>query len=112
MGDISEGILNGDFDEVTGEYLGEGAGYPRSIHRGKKCEIHQDKKKLTEICKDRAYFVQKVLTDNEYLIVQVREIDYGLQFKTSDGYIVNIYSTGKMLLQGKENPTLKQLLNL
>lgn len=32
MGDIAEGILNGDFDEITGEYLGEGMGFPRSIH--------------------------------------------------------------------------------
>lgn len=35
MGDIAEGILNGDFDEVTGEYLGEGEGYPRTFMRTK-----------------------------------------------------------------------------
>lgn len=32
MGEIAEGILNGDFDEITGEYLGEGMGFPRSLH--------------------------------------------------------------------------------
>jgi len=32
MGDIAEGLLNGDFDEITGEYLGPGQGFPRSLH--------------------------------------------------------------------------------
>lgn len=32
MGEIADGILNGDFDEHTGEWLGEGQGFPR--HRG------------------------------------------------------------------------------
>jgi hypothetical protein len=30
MGEIAEGLINGDFDSVTGEYLGEGGGFPRS----------------------------------------------------------------------------------
>ena len=32
MGDIAEMILDGILDERTGEYLGRGGGYPRSIH--------------------------------------------------------------------------------
>jgi len=40
MGDIADGLINGDFDCFTGEYLGEGHGYPRShsqpIYRSKK----------------------------------------------------------------------------
>lgn len=36
MGDIADGILNGDFDEETGEYIGPGLGYPRSLARGKR----------------------------------------------------------------------------
>lgn len=40
MGDIAEGILNGDFDEVTGEYIGEGDGYPRTFTR----RVKKDKK--------------------------------------------------------------------
>lgn len=31
MGDMAEGILNGDFDEETGEYIGPGDGYPRRM---------------------------------------------------------------------------------
>jgi hypothetical protein len=32
MGDIADAIINGDMDEVTGEWLGDGQGFPRSIH--------------------------------------------------------------------------------
>lgn len=30
MGEIAEGILDGTFDSLTGEYLGEGQGFPRT----------------------------------------------------------------------------------
>jgi hypothetical protein len=36
MGDIADGILNGDFDSVTGEWLGEGDGYPRTHYNDVK----------------------------------------------------------------------------
>lgn len=36
MGEIADGILNGDFDEETGEYIGPGDGYPRSLAREKR----------------------------------------------------------------------------
>ena len=32
MGEYADMILNGDVDMYTGEYLGEGDGYPRSDH--------------------------------------------------------------------------------
>ena len=35
MGDIADGLIDGTFDSITGEYLGEGPGYPRSRHWGK-----------------------------------------------------------------------------
>ncbi len=31
MGEAAEAILNGDFDEITGEYIGEGQGFPRTL---------------------------------------------------------------------------------
>jgi hypothetical protein len=34
MGDIAEGLIDGTFDSITGEYLGEGPGYSRSFHEG------------------------------------------------------------------------------
>lgn len=30
MGDIADMMINGDMDYITGEYLGEGGGYPRT----------------------------------------------------------------------------------
>jgi len=33
MGEIADGIINGDFDSITGDYLGEGSGYPRTAQR-------------------------------------------------------------------------------
>ena len=37
MGEISEAILNGDFCQLCGEYIGEGSGFPRTC-RG--CSNH------------------------------------------------------------------------
>lgn len=34
MGDMADAIINGDFDAVTGEWLGEGDGFPRTTVRG------------------------------------------------------------------------------
>lgn len=33
MGEIAEGLINGDFDFYTGEYLGPGGGIPRTSSR-------------------------------------------------------------------------------
>jgi hypothetical protein len=38
MGEIADGILRGDFDEVTGEYLGKGGGYPRTKYTPRKSD--------------------------------------------------------------------------
>lgn len=34
MGDIADGLIDGTFDSITGEYLGEGPGYPRTTQKG------------------------------------------------------------------------------
>lgn len=36
MGDIADGLVNGDFDHISGEYLGEGFGVPRTFHNYKR----------------------------------------------------------------------------
>lgn len=36
MGEISEAIINGDLDQETGEYIGPGQGFPRSISDRKR----------------------------------------------------------------------------
>lgn len=35
MGEIADGLIDGSFDSITGEYLGEGSGFPRT-RSGKK----------------------------------------------------------------------------
>ena len=32
MGEIADALINGDFDFYTGEWLGEGEGFPRSMY--------------------------------------------------------------------------------
>lgn len=39
MGEIAEAMINGDFCQHCGEYLGEGGGYPRSCAA---CEIEHE----------------------------------------------------------------------
>jgi hypothetical protein len=36
MGDIADAIINGDMDQFTGEWIGNGQGYPRSISERKR----------------------------------------------------------------------------
>lgn len=47
MGEIAEGLINGDFDSITGEYIGEGFGYPRT--RQKQNFVPSNKKKVLKI---------------------------------------------------------------
>lgn len=100
MGEHADDILNGDVDEQTGEWLGNGQGFPRSIH--KRSEPKPDEQIMLPI--------QKILVDNGYTITLVKKINYGFQIKTASGVIVNIYSSGKVCLQGKLDEKLKQLI--
>lgn len=34
MGEIADDLIDGTFDSVTGEYLGTGPGYPRTLEKG------------------------------------------------------------------------------
>jgi hypothetical protein len=36
MGEIADGLINGDFDYITGEYLGEGYGIPRTYEETRR----------------------------------------------------------------------------
>lgn len=54
MGEIADSLIDGEFDYISGEYLGEGVGYPRTLHGNNK--RHQ-----SESEKDRAYLQCKNL---------------------------------------------------
>lgn len=52
MGDIADGLINGDFDFYTGEYLGEGYGFPRT--HDKSLDWEKKKIKYSNQTRERA----------------------------------------------------------
>ena len=55
MGEIAESLINGEFDYITGEYLGEGVGYPRTHAYGRRNALPIIKKptskaNISQIC--------------------------------------------------------------
>lgn len=42
MGDIADGLLDGTFDSITGEYLGEGPGYPRTYEKDNGVHYYEE----------------------------------------------------------------------
>lgn len=57
MGDIADGLINGDFDFFTGEYLGRGFGIPRTGNRSLPWEKRKKHKNKTDALptKEQAY---------------------------------------------------------
>lgn len=53
--------------------------------------------------------VYGILRSSDLDIIEHRPIATGYQFKTTGRGIVNVYNTGRVLLQGKPNETLKEL---
>lgn len=46
MGEIADAIINGEFDYLTGEYIGEPVGYPRRKKNKRKKSNKQKQNKL------------------------------------------------------------------
>lgn len=62
MGEIAESLISGEFDCITGEYLGEAVGYPRTHVYGRRNAPPIIKKPsskanvcITNMCKDRGF---------------------------------------------------------
>lgn len=72
MGDIAEGLVDGTYDSVTGEYLGEGWGCPRSEHTKfvQKNSVYSNKEKTNGL--------KKFLTKND--INKTDQFDYCIRF--------------------------------
>jgi tRNA uridine 5-carbamoylmethylation protein Kti12 len=63
MGDIADGLINGDFDFYTGEYLGRGYGIPRTHNKALPWEQRKGKKGILTDPKENAYNgVKKYIT--------------------------------------------------
>lgn len=57
MGEIADGLINGDFDFYTGEYLGKGYGIPRTKNKSLAWEkkVNRPKQKIPEGSKHKYY---------------------------------------------------------
>ena len=66
MGEIADSLINGEFDFITGEYIGEAVGFPRTHSYGKHNVPSIIKKTsskanvcITNMCKDRGFDSRK-----------------------------------------------------
>lgn len=63
MGEIADSLISGEFDYITGEYLGEEVGYPRTRAYGRREYVPPVEKKptskanvcISNMCKDRGF---------------------------------------------------------
>ncbi|MDD3038637.1 hypothetical protein [Bacteroides sp.] len=63
MGEIADSLISGEFDYITGEYLGEQVGYPRTRAYGRREYTSPVEKKptskanvcISNMCKDRGF---------------------------------------------------------
>lgn len=81
MGEISDGLINGDFDFYTGEYLGRGYGVPRTKNKSLDWERNgKSYKSKNSSPKEAAYNgVKKYITqkwDGRKYIPSVRSLIY------------------------------------
>lgn len=55
MGEIADLLIDGTFDYVTGEYIGEGCGYPRTIESNGKSRLHLGYNKSNKVAGVKNY---------------------------------------------------------
>lgn len=99
MGDIADAIIGGFYCEICGEIIdNDEPGYPRN------CQNCASKDMVID-----SSLVEKILTDNGYVITIKRPIQDGIQLRLSTGSIVNLFKTGRVNIQGKPDEKLKAL---
>lgn len=108
MGENAEMVLEGILCQFCGDLIdGESTGYPRSCG----CDSNDDEQDASRhVSAEKIEHVTKILIEGGYGISYSREINYGFQFRTTSGSTVNIYTTGKYLVQGKPDEKLKELI--
>jgi len=52
MGDIADSLIDGEFDYITGEYIGPGVGYPRTYSESSK-KVKAIRKELAILIKEK-----------------------------------------------------------
>lgn len=121
MGEWADGILDGDFDEETGEYIGPGDGYPRSLAREAR-EKSQFRKPLKnkfnkplltkldspEILQE-LFVIQGLLIGEGYIMTEIIRHEYDYSIRLSTGGMVVLYHNKKIIIQGKPDEKLNKI---
>jgi len=105
MGEHADDIINGDVDEFTGEWIGNGKGFPRSY----KEMTDQKNKNKEQMLIANTERVRNILTKVGIEIVKEAPIQYGYTFKTKSKAVICVY-TSKIVLQGQPDEQIKKLL--
>lgn len=79
MGDIADMMIDGTLDYITGEYIGEGSGYPRTMD---DLKIRTTGSKIRGVTK---YLTKKGINDHKGVI---------------DGYCKNVWGASKTQMKG------------
>lgn len=66
MGEIADGLINGDFDFYTGEYIGNGGGFPRTKDKSLDWERSETKDYTNASTKNKFYGLVNWLNANRY----------------------------------------------
>lgn len=53
MGDIADSMIDGEFDYITGEYIGPGVGYPRTYSGTYSKRVKAIRKELALLIKEK-----------------------------------------------------------
>lgn len=97
MGEIADAILNGDFDCVTGEYIGNGQGFPRTFEKGHYNTIPRPKKKsrkkkvksIKHLRWMEMWVGKEYSCDAGYIIIRSRSLTLGGALPTT--YMFTVY---------------------
>lgn len=113
MGEIADDMINGDLDYVTGEYLGEGGGFPRT-RENVYDENHKRKNNLLGRLDAPAVIselgnIERLLIEEGYIITEIVKYEHNYLIKTNSGGMIALYHSLKMNIQGKPDEKLKKI---
>ena len=105
MGEHADDIINGDVDQYTGEWIGNGKGFPRSY----KEMTDQKNKNKAQMLIANTERVRGLLVKAGIEISSEGVIQFGYSFKTKSKAVICVY-TSKIVLQGQPDEQIKKLL--
>ena len=96
MGEHADDIINGDVDQFTGEWIGNGKGFPRSYE-----DLGSNKpNRRNAHLKKNIERIRNILKGAGIVVAKEDFIQYGHQFKTDTKCIIVVYHS-KVVIQGQ-----------